>query len=52
MGLAKNVGAHIISLSSCALAKTVEINVLGTGTHVLNVSSWAREKPSNLPQKT
>jgi hypothetical protein len=29
MGLVKNVGAHILNLSSCALAKTVELNVLG-----------------------
>jgi hypothetical protein len=30
MGLAKNVGVHVLSLSSCGLAKTVELNVLGT----------------------
>jgi hypothetical protein len=30
MGLFKNVGTHILKLSSWALAKTVELNILGT----------------------
>jgi hypothetical protein len=30
MGLFKNVGTHVLKLSSWALAKTVELNLLGT----------------------
>jgi hypothetical protein len=29
MGLFKNVGTHVLTLSSWALAKTVELNLLG-----------------------
>jgi hypothetical protein len=29
MGLLKNVGTHVLSLNPCALAKTVELIVLG-----------------------
>jgi hypothetical protein len=30
MGFFKNVGTHVLKLSSWALAKTVELNLLGT----------------------
>jgi hypothetical protein len=30
MGFLKNVGTHVLKLSSWALAKTVELNLLGT----------------------
>jgi hypothetical protein len=30
MGLTKNVGTHVFNLSSCGLAKTVELKELGT----------------------
>jgi hypothetical protein len=30
MGLVKNMGTHVLKLSSWALVKTVELNALGT----------------------
>jgi hypothetical protein len=29
MGFVKNVGTDVLSLKSCAMAKTVELNILG-----------------------